>query len=110
MTHKLTAGLDADPRVPTWNGEQGATGLKAYEQEAKAYIYGLKDDEWQLAAPRLWSNLRGQAKLATKEVELTALRDKKGIDVLILKLKSAFPETAQRACREPMRSYSRRRG
>ena len=63
------AAGDVDPRVPTWNGAKGAEGLTEYKSEAQAYSFGLKDEDWKLAAPRLWSNLRGPSNRSTSRFQ-----------------------------------------
>ena len=52
---------EIDPRVPTWNGEGGAQGLEKFSKAAKGYVAGMKKEDIELAGPRLWRNLRGEA-------------------------------------------------
>ena len=85
---------DTDPKVPTWEGSRGAVGLKEYERDVKGYVLGLKKKDRKLAAPRLWSNLRGEAKLAVQDLNVADIRKESGSDVLIQKLRDRFPETA----------------
>ncbi len=53
---------DVAPGVPTWDGDPDT--FQAFEQAAAWYVSGLKDNEKKLAAARVWSNLRGSARLA----------------------------------------------
>ena len=84
---------DSDPRVPTWEGRKGPVGLEVYRREVMGYFAGLKKDEQELAGPRLWSNLRGEAKLAVQDLDPTSLRNEKGVEMLLSRLAERFPET-----------------
>ena len=72
---------DTDPRVPTWDGRDHAPGLERFFREARGFIAGLQDDDQKTAPPRLWSNLRGEAKLAVPDLDPADLRDEGGIFV-----------------------------
>ena len=43
---------DADPRVPTGNGQRGAQAVEQYQREVKVYAAGLKKEDEILAGPR----------------------------------------------------------
>ena len=85
---------DTDPRVPTWDGTRGAQGLEAYTRDVKGYVAGLKKEDIETAGPRLWSNLRGEAKLAAQDLDPSTLRKENGAELLLAKLAERFPETA----------------
>ena len=48
----------------------------------------------ELIGPRLWSNLRGEAKLAVQDLDPEDLRKIEGLTMLLGKLADKFPETA----------------
>ena len=67
---------DTDPKVPTWDGKDGALGLERYEREAYGYEAGMKDDDLPLCGPGLWRNLRKEAKMAVQDLDPKSLRAK----------------------------------
>ena len=82
-----------DAKIPSWDGTGGPQGLEKYERYARAYVMTFSDDTAHLAAPKLWRNLRGQARMACELLDVNALRDPGGIDVLIQSLRLRYPET-----------------
>jgi hypothetical protein len=55
------------PGVPTWDG--AAEGFAAFKVECEWYLRSLKWNERYLAASRVWQNLRGIARLATRRLQ-----------------------------------------
>ena len=53
---------DVDTKVATWSGDGGAQGFEKCSKAARGYFAGMNTDEIQLAGPRLWQNLRGEAR------------------------------------------------
>ena len=88
---------DIDTRVPTWNGDGGAQGLEKFSKAARGYVAGMKNDEVELAGPRLWRNLRGESRLAVTDMDPTKLRAADGVKKLLATLAERFPETALKA-------------
>ena len=81
-----------DNRVPTWDGTGGAVGLELYARLAEAYTAGLEENKVLLAAPRLWSNLRGEAHAAVEKLPAADLKQDDGLETLLNALKARWPE------------------
>ncbi len=83
---------EPDPKVPSWDGANGSVGLESYGRLARAYASTLEDNKQVLAAPRLWQNLRGEAKQHVFKTDMAALRAENGVEVLLAALQTAYPE------------------
>ena len=69
-----------DYRVPSWDGTGGAVALSIFERKAEAYVKSQKSEDQARAVLQIWSNLRGAAAEAAKELtvdELLTLADAK---------------------------------
>ena len=73
---QVTAYFDeqpADYRVPSWDGTGGAIGLPIFERRAEAFVKSQKADDQARAVLQLWSNLRGAAADAVKDMTVEQL-------------------------------------
>ena len=89
----LFEGQAPDPKVPTWDGTGGAVGLEAYALLSAAFQASTEDSKLPLCGPRLWANLRGEAKRHVMNIDQATLRVVAGVQVLLTNLKTSYPET-----------------
>ena len=76
-------GAEADPKLPTWDGTGGAIGLETYNKLARGFEAGTEDTKIALCAPRLWQNLRGEARRHVFDLDQNKLREKEGVKHLL---------------------------
>ena len=74
-------GAEADPKLPTWDGTGGAIGLEPYKKLAKGFAAGTEDSNLSLCAPRLWQNLRGEARRHVSDLDQEKLRAAGGVKI-----------------------------
>ena len=85
-------GAAADPKLPTWDGTGGAIGLETYTKLAKGFAAGTEDAKVNLCAPRLWQNLRGEARRHVFDLDQDKLRAAGVVKILLEALEAAYPE------------------
>ena len=76
-------GAEADPKLPTCDGTGGAIGLETYKKLAKGFAAGTEDSKVNLCAPRLWQNLRGEARRHVFDLDQEKLRAATGVKILL---------------------------
>ena len=88
------------PGIPTWNGDPEL--FPAFEQSCDWYLASLKPNEKPHAVARVWSNLRGSAKLAVGRQKAGAYQGDNGLAKLLAYLagtplaKQALPDAYQK--------------
>ena len=82
-----------DPKVPSWDGQGGAAGLEMYERQALAYVLGIEPTRRDQALPRLWANLRGDAKRAVNRLKINELQGEAGWKLLFDALRARYPDS-----------------
>ena len=75
-----------------WNGTGGAIGLETYKKLATVFAAGTEDAKLSLCAPRLWQNLRGEARRHVFDLDQEKLRAATGVKILLEALEAAYPE------------------
>ena len=89
-----------DYRVPSWDGTGGAVALPIFEKKAEAYVRAQKSEDQPRAVLQIWSNLRGQAADACRNLTVDQLltvigEDRPGVGgftQMIDSLKKRWPE------------------
>ena len=59
-----SVNFPTNPKLPTWNGQDGQQGLEQYTNILLMHFAGTKPEERERLGPQYWSNLRGEAFLA----------------------------------------------
>ena len=80
-------GNDKIPGVPSWDGDP--VTLDDYETESLWYRQGLKANERNLAASRLWQNLRGSARNAVRHCLPGDFEGDEGVEKLLKYLRGS---------------------
>ena len=80
-----------NPKLPTWDGTGGAIGLETYKKLAKGFAAATEDAKLSLCAPRLWQNLRGEARRHVFDLDQEKLRAATGVKILLEALQAAYP-------------------
>ena len=106
------AAHDLAPGVPTWDGKPDK--FQTFKQAAEWYVASLKENERALAASRVWTNLRGLARLAVSRLSAKDYEGESGMDKLLEFLaktplaKQPLPDAYQKI--DQYRNVKRNRG
>jgi hypothetical protein len=72
---------DINPGVPTWDGNPEL--FQAFVQACEWYQEGLKYNEKNLAAAKVWGNLRGSARMATARLTAADFTGEDGLQKIL---------------------------
>ena len=82
---------DRGQDVPFWNGDPSS--FASFETACRWYSHTLKESEQAGAAARIWGRLTGPAKSVVKHLDPDQFFHKKGLDLLLEKLRHSLLQT-----------------